>query len=189
MADGPPIDSTGKIRCKFISIQLDSIQIRHLQTHRWIKLTAIQQKRLHFLNLPKYIDIFDPFHRDCTCGQIYGMWYQTNRLGFCYSDTTKTEVNSDDELNEWYNNDTNFVRRGNLNDLYISTSGQLLYKDKPIPTDYVPKIITFLKINKNKGYLTIYQPPTTGNPNSKQVQQTKDKIRKFIPVDFEVNWM
>ena len=117
------------------------------------------------------------------------MWYQTNRLGFCYSDTTKTEVNSDDELNEWYNNDTNFVRRGNLNDLYISTSGQLLYKDKPIPTDYVPKIITFLKINKNKGYLTIYQPPTTGNPNSKQVQQTKDKIRKFIPVDFEVNWM
>jgi hypothetical protein len=189
MAEGPPIDSTGKIRCKFIFVQLDSIQIRHLQTHRWIKLTPIQQKRLHFLNLPKYVDIFDPFHHDCTCGQTYGMWYQTDRLGFCYGDTTKTEINNDEESNEWYNNDTNFVRQSNLNNLFISTNGQLLYKDKPISIDNVPKIINSLKTKKNKKYLTIYQPPTAGNPNSKKIQQTKTKIRQLIPADFEVNWM
>lgn len=189
-ADGPPIDSTGHIFCKFISIKLDSKQIKHLQTNRWLILTDVQQKRLHFLNLPKYVDIFDPFHRDCTCGQIYAMWYLPDRIGFCIRDTTKFEISpGDDEINEWYNNDTNFVKHKSANDFYINTIGQLLYKEKIITIKDMMGIIETLKKSKDKRYLTIYQPPTTNNPNSKDILQTKQKIRELLPSDFTVYWM
>ena len=41
-ADGPPIDSTGKLSGKYISITLDSNQIKHLQTNRYLELTKEQ---------------------------------------------------------------------------------------------------------------------------------------------------
>jgi hypothetical protein len=38
-ADGPPIDTTGKIRAKYIAIKLEANQVNHLQVCRWLKLT------------------------------------------------------------------------------------------------------------------------------------------------------
>lgn len=189
LADGPPIDSTGKIWCKFISIQLDSSQIKHLQCHRWIKLTADQQKRLNFLELPKYVDIFDPFHNDCICGQVYGMWYLPDRIGFCYKDSTKTIIGEDDEITDWYNNDTNFVGQVDPNHLYIGSNGQLLYKEKPISSNDISKIIESLKTNKDKEYIVIYLPPISNNSNSKAIRKIKEGIQLAIPKDFRTFWM
>lgn len=190
LADGPPIDTAGNITCNFISIQLDKAQIKHLETHRWIKLNPAQQQRLHFLNLPKYVGVIDPFHRDCTCGQVYGMWYSPDKLAFCYNDTTKTEIIDEPELIEHYNNDTIFTRNNNPNDFYISTGGQLLYKGKPISMSRFQKITESIMKGEDNRFIFIYQPPMSNNKNADLVLKTKDKVRKALPKGMEtIYWL
>jgi hypothetical protein len=188
-ADGPPIDSTGKIFGKYISITLDSNQIKHLQTNRYLELTKEQQKRLYFLDLPKYVDIFDPFHRDCTCGQIYGMWYQTDKVAFVIKDTNiAVKPAIDDEVYNSYSEAP--VSNSIKNELFIGSQGKLYYNNQIIDIDKIPLIIKELSLEKSeKDYIVIYQPPTVGNPNSKTILRIKTALRQKIPIDFKVYWL
>ena len=188
-ADGPPIDSTGKIYVKYVSITLDSTQIAHLQKNRYLKLTPEQQKRLYFLNLPTYVDILDPFHNLCTCGQIYGMWYETNKIAFEITDTTKIQKwAADDDIYNGYNKDR---KAGySKNKLFIGTNGQLFYKGETLDINKVSQLIKKLRLEKKSlDYIEIFQPPTIGNINNNIISSVKKTLRQNIPSDFKVFWM
>ena len=106
------------------------------------------------------------------------MWYLPDRIGFCYKDSTKIIIVEDDEVTDWYNNDTNFVGRVDPNHLYIGSKGQLLYKEKPISYNDISKIIESLKTKKDKEYIVIYLPPISNNPNSKAIRKIKGEQTK-----------
>jgi hypothetical protein len=172
-ADGPPIDSTGKIYTKYVYVILDSNQIIHLQKNRYLILTEAQQKRLHFLSLPKYVDVLDPFHKGCTCAQIYGMWYEINKIAFEVKDTNKVNiVDKDDEIYNGYK--TDYTLKTDNSTFFISSNGELYQNDELIDLKSLPRI---------------YQPPLNKNTDAKSVLKTKEKFRRCIPPDFIVRWM
>ena len=160
-ADGPPIDSTGKIFCKYIAIKLDSIQISHLQNHRWLELTTIQRKKLASLHLPKYIDVLSPFHNDCTCGQIYGIWFRKDSLAFV-ADDLHLKPYSDKEIFDWYNMGLNIEK--SKNNLFIGTEGYLYFNNLRINENQIRVRLNDLGKTKNpSNYLIIHQPPLSSS--------------------------
>ena len=181
-ADGPPFDTTGKIRSKYIAIKLEANQINHLQVCRWLKLTSAQQKRLHFLNLPKYISIVDPFYNDCTCGMVYAMWFRVDSIAFEIRDTTKiVQYQKDDDICTWYGKDFNTSYE--KNEIYIGSSGQLFYLGKLIDPDEVELIIkNYVPGEGGDKYFSFFLPPISKNPNAKIVLRVKNKL-KSIKVD------
>jgi hypothetical protein len=190
LADGPPIDSTGKILTSYFSIKLDSNQIRHLQNNRWLELTAEQKKKLHFLDLPKYVDIVDPYHHECTCGQIYGMWYTIDSIAFALKDTNKLDKHdlNDDVFNAYNTND--FLNPLNPNDLFITTTGLISYMGEIVEIKNISDKLCKIQIKKNDKikYIAIYQPPLKHNKSKDKVIATKAKLAKSIPADLDVYW-
>ena len=189
-ADGPPIDTSGKIHVPYISITLTKLQAEHLQKNRHLDLTAEQQKKLARWKLPNTIDILDPYWRDCTCGMIYGIWYKPNEVAFLLRDTIKTNCekgSANDETNEYYKN---YQKEDAKTNLYIGTDGRIYYQNKLISFQEISKIIEEIKaIDKDNPYLIIYQPPKTGNTYWSNVEETKKKIEKIIPAGFSYHWM
>jgi hypothetical protein len=184
LADGPPIDTTGHISCNYISVKITKSQKEHLQSHRWLSLNKEQRKKLTFLNLPKFVDVFDPFHHDCTCGQIYGMWYQEDSIAFCVRDSGRSsELDyDDDEIGGWYNNDSNFVGRKNKDAAFISLDGKVFYMDHQISIDDLRKISL-------ENYIFIYLPPIAKSKNPGLIYQTKEKILLNFPKTMQIFWM
>lgn len=185
LADGAPMDSTGKIFTKYVSITLDSIQIKHLQKNRYLKLTDEQQKRLHYLDLPKYVDIIDPFHRRmCTCGQIYGMWYAPDKVAFTVKDTTVIyKHESDDPFFDVY--DKNFDTNYKQNEMFIGSKGELYYKGKLVSLNDVVAILNLLE-NK-KSYIRIFLPPIN-KQNYTAISNTRQALSQIIPSEFNFYW-
>jgi hypothetical protein len=176
LADGPPINKNGEITRPFVSVTLDSVQIEHLQSNRHIELTRAQRARLHFLKLPKIIDVLDPFHHDCTCGQVYGIWYQTDKLAFVYSDTTVVDdiYKGDPELAEMYDN---YKSEQPRTWVLVGSSGQLYYQGVKITLKKLEEIARQRKGEKQE-YLMIFQPPLKNNPNRRNVENTIATIRQ-----------
>lgn len=191
-ADGPPIDTTGKIHCRFISITLDSAQVEHLQRSRWLDLTLAQRKQLPFI-LPKTIDIVDPFFSSCTCGMIYAMWYAKNKIGFCVgkADTTKLnkegkiDTSTDDEFMEMYNN---YPKEPSKNHVYVGFKGELFYMDKKIKSQELQQIAKNKVGKKNEDYIVFCLPPSYDKQDIKKLAQTKAEIRMHLPLNFTYYW-
>jgi hypothetical protein len=190
LADGPPINTAGNILTTYVSIKLDTNQIRHLQNNRWLELTPAQQKSLHFLDLPKYVDIVDPFHRDCTCGQIYGMWYTVDSIAFAVKDTNIiVKHNWSDEEFKAYNSSEQ-LRTIDPNDLFITSAGQISYMGKIVEIKNIQDKLRKIEIKKNDKikYITIYQSPLKHNKSKNKVISTKAKLVKCVPADLSVYW-
>lgn len=84
-ADGPPVDSTGKILTKYISLYLDSSQIIQVSRAWAFELNETQQKILKKINRKAEIKILDiitfPYY-DCSCGMyMYGIWFKKDSVG------------------------------------------------------------------------------------------------------------
>lgn len=194
-AEGPPIDTSGHIRCKYISITLDSLQIEHLQKSRWLDLTLDQRKQLPFL-LPKTIDIVDPFFNSCTCGMIYGMWYAKDKIAFCVSEAElkqplniegKTDTSSVDESVALYND---YPKIYGKNFIYIGLSGELFHEGKSITIEELNKIAKKIKEEniKDASCLVFCLPPTKENLNYKKVFITKRDITVNLPSNLCYAW-
>ena len=177
--DGPPFDTTGRIRSKYVAIKLEANQINHLQVCRWLKLTTAQQKRLHFLNLPKYISIVDPFYNDCTCGMVYAMWFKVDSIAFSIRDTTKiVQYQEDDDICTWYGK--NFNTSCEKNEIYIGSSGQLFYLGKLIVPAEVEQIIkNYIPEEAGDKYFIFLLPPISNNPNAKMVLRINNKLKRI----------
>lgn len=185
MADGAPMDSTGKVLTNYVSITLDSTQIEHLQKNRYLKLTVEQQKRLYFLDLPKYIDIIDPFNSMCTCGQIYGMWYTTDKVAFSIEDTTK--VIKHDSMDLFFDvYDKEFDTTYKENCVFIGTKGQLFYKGLLIGIKDVPALLK--SFDKDKKYIRVFLPPSLNTSYYAAILNTRQLLSQSIPSDFEIGW-
>lgn len=186
-ADGPPVDSLGNIRGKYVSIKLTQIQIDHLQKNRYLELTASQQKKVAFLKLPKTVDIVDPNFNDCTCGMIYGIWYTLSEVAFPYRDTSSAVAyNSDPEGAAFYNN---YSKEYNKNELFIGTDAQLYYMGKNISLKEFESIIQKKLTDPNNKYLFVFVPPQKGNANWSKVQECRKIILKNLsPLVNKVYW-
>lgn len=186
-ADGPPVDSLGNIRGKYVSIKLTQTQIDHLQKNRYLELTAAQQKKVAFLKLPKTVDIVDPHYNDCTCGMIYGIWYTLSEVAFPYRDTSSARAfNSDPEGAHFYNN---YSKEYNKNELFIGTDAQLYYMGKSISLKEFESIIEKKLTDQNNKYLFVFIPPQKGNTNWGKVQESRNAILKRIsPLVKKVYW-
>lgn len=191
LADGPPIDTTGKIYCRFVSITLDSVQVEHLQKSRWLELTVAQRKQLPFL-LPKIIDIVDPFFSSCTCGMTYGMWYAKNKIGFCLgkADTIlntegKIDMSTEDPSIEEYNN---WDPKPSKNHVYIGLKGELFYMDKKIKIEELQQIAKSKIGKKDEDYIVFCLPPSKDNPDIKKFLRTKSEIKMNLPLNFNYYW-
>lgn len=185
MAEGAPIDTTGKIYANFVSITLDSSQIEHLQKNRYLKLTIEQQKRLYYLDLPKYIDIIDPFNSVCVCGQIYGMWYAPNKVAFVIEDTTKVyKHDSMDLFFDVYDKGYDTTYQENI--IFIGSKGQLFYKGLLIGIKDIPKISE--SFNKDMSYIRVFLPPSFNTNYSLIILETRRLLSQAIPSDFKIAW-
>lgn len=186
-ADGPPVDSLGNIRGKYVSIKLTQIQIDHLQKNRYLELTVAQQKKVAFLKLPKFVDIVDPNYNDCTCGMIYGIWYTLSEVAFPYRDTSSARAyNSDPEGANFYNN---YSKEYNENELFIGTDAQLYYMGKSITLKEFESIIQKKLADSNNKYLFVFVPPQKENPNWSKIQNSRSVILKRLsPLVKKVYW-
>ena len=186
-ADGPPIDTLGNIRCEFLSIKLDDAQIQHLQSHRWLTLTPLQREQLKSLHLPKYIDVFGPFHGDCTCGQVYGMWYRIDSLAFCKRNLQPRDSLEYDYDMAWYNDDKNF--QSDSQNFHIGSAGRIIHNNQVVSNDNIYSVVDSLTKARNERYIIVYQPPINKNPNAAAVRQAKRWIESRLPAGIKVYWM
>jgi hypothetical protein len=184
-ADGMPMDSTGKVYGNYVSITLNESQINFLQDHRYLKLTPEQHQRLKFLNLPKYIDVLDPYHRGCGCGEIYGMWYAPDKLAFSVDDTTViSTIDSNDVIYHYYEYQFDTARADEA--FYISSGGAVYYKDHAVDSAAIKKI--FRQFVKEGKFLEIRLPPVSKNADGFKVINTRRWLGNIVPEKLNYHW-
>jgi hypothetical protein len=194
-ADGPPVDSTGKITTKYISLHLDSSQIIQVSRAWAFELNETQQKILKKINNKAEIKILDiitfPYF-DCSCGMyMFGIWFKKDSVGIPleyikeYHLTLKS-IKEDEGLStyKYYKSRTfkDVIKKLRPENIFIDWDGKYYLQYKEISEKYIFQLIDKfseknIKIKNNSNYYVFFQ---TAPLISKKIKKMMlEKILKF----------
>jgi len=173
IAEGPPVDSLGRVFCKHRILKLTQQQIKEAGTKRHITFTNEQWRSFHNKQYPPKIYVLTPTWAECCCGMFYAIWNKPDQV--CISqDMIDWADFSDREI-------TN-VDSSNYNDVNIDINGDMYYHYNKINISKVDSFIDdVVKIKKNKSFrfFTIFRPPRVSKVIDNKVMDILTEVRRY----------
>ncbi|MDB4533613.1 hypothetical protein N9242_01990 [Vicingaceae bacterium] len=181
-ADGLPLDSNGNITLPHTIITLSQEQQTFLNNHRFLKLSEDQKILLGNKWKLDTLEVLDPHHHDCTCGQTYAIWINPKQIAILDRFVSQ-EPNED--FFQMCKENIQFYKSQKKNLIYISLEGNISYQEKPIKIEGVKTILN----GKGLDFVLIFQPPKKENPNWNNILELKKEIQSINKSEVKIHWM
>jgi hypothetical protein len=190
-ADGPPVDSKGKITTDYFAIHIDSAQIEQASRTWAIELTKEQIVTLQKLNKKMSVNVLDILtfpYNDCTCGMfIYGIWNKKDSVSIpLYFIKDYKSYYNDLEPNQkkYYNKRTmkDVIKKLSSTSIFIDFDCNCYIKNKLVTDKDIKKLIDKLskkKSSKHSGDDQIIWFNTVPFLDKKIEKNIRKKVAKF----------
>jgi hypothetical protein len=199
-ADGIPTDKkTGKILAKnYFTITLTEDQAKSLEYQRYIELTEEQKRFFHPRWPIETLDVFDPYHADCTCGVFeYGIWTgpkELTLLGDSSEIHTEEFLNApvDDYFGEYIKDvDMWAVEAAEYyqNYMYIGIDGDIYFDTQKITIELAREIFENKPPNNDERWMVVYVAPKTNNPNADKIEHSISELKRVGERIIKLHWM
>jgi hypothetical protein len=196
-AEGPPINMDGTISGQYKGIALTLSQKIQLETQRYIKLTASQQKLAGLNNEVEELFVLTSNYNDCTCGLTYAIWFHTDSIAVFGSDYSSYDTMPNGAvLPGRALRQIAYLKSKEHQTLCltIATNGDLYYKNQKRSVEIDSLYTLAEEITSNldslnqardsesvtdENFLFMYMPPLHGNTNREKVLFTFYQLHQF----------